>query len=75
VNAQSCTREGSARALRKTSLRILRHGPNTERSGTVIALALTSQPQRAGFPLTSGSQVVPSRARRAMSLVFCACAD
>ena len=23
-----------------------------ERSGTVIALALTSQPQRAGFPLT-----------------------
>jgi len=23
-----------------------------ERSGTVIAMALTSQPQRAGFPLT-----------------------
>lgn len=31
-----------------------------ERSGTVIALALTSQPQRAGFPLTwelSGSEL------------------
>jgi len=25
-----------------------------ERSGTVIAVALTSQPQRAGFPLTLG---------------------
>ena len=27
-----------------------------ERSGTVIALALTSQPQRAGFPLTLALQ-------------------
>ena len=28
-----------------------------ERSGTVIAMALTSQPQRAGFPLTLELQV------------------
>jgi len=31
---------------------ILSHEVFNERSGTVIALALTSQPQRAGFPLT-----------------------
>lgn len=31
---------------------ILSHGVFNERSGTVIAMALTSQPQRAGFPLT-----------------------
>lgn len=31
---------------------ILSHAEFNERSGTVIALALTSQPQRAGFPLT-----------------------
>lgn len=31
---------------------ILSHDVFNERSGTVIALALTSQPQRAGFPLT-----------------------
>ena len=30
----------------------LRHDVFNERSGTVIAMALTSQPQRAGFPLT-----------------------
>ena len=30
-----------------------------ERSGTVIAVALTSQPQRAGFPLTL--ELAPSR--------------
>jgi len=31
---------------------ILSHDIFNERSGTVIAIALTSQPQRAGFPLT-----------------------
>lgn len=31
---------------------ILSHAIFNERSGTVIAVALTSQPQRAGFPLT-----------------------
>jgi len=31
---------------------ILSHDIFNERSGTVIATALTSQPQRAGFPLT-----------------------
>jgi len=30
---------------------ILSHDVFNERSGTVIAMALTSQPQRAGFPL------------------------
>jgi mRNA-degrading endonuclease toxin of MazEF toxin-antitoxin module len=31
---------------------VLSHDVFTERSGTVIAVALTSQAQRAGFPLT-----------------------
>lgn len=31
---------------------ILSHNLFNERSGTVIAVAITSQPQRAGFPLT-----------------------
>ncbi|MBM4065928.1 MAG: type II toxin-antitoxin system PemK/MazF family toxin [Planctomycetes bacterium] len=31
---------------------ILSHEIFNERSGTVIAVAITSQPQRAGFPLT-----------------------
>jgi mRNA interferase MazF len=31
---------------------ILSHDIFNERSGTVIAVALTSQPQRAGYPLT-----------------------
>jgi len=31
---------------------ILSHNVFNERSGTVIAVALTSQPQHAGFPLT-----------------------
>lgn len=31
---------------------ILSHDVFNERSGTVIAVAVTSQPQRAGFPLT-----------------------
>jgi len=31
---------------------VLSHHVFNERSGTVIAVAITSQPQRAGFPLT-----------------------
>ena len=31
---------------------VLSHDVFNERSGTVIAMAMTSQPQRAGFPLT-----------------------
>jgi mRNA interferase MazF len=31
---------------------ILSHDVFNERSGTVIAMAITTQPQRAGFPLT-----------------------
>ena len=31
---------------------VLSHDVFNDRSGTVIAVALTSQPQRAGFPLT-----------------------
>jgi mRNA interferase MazF len=31
---------------------IMSHDIFNERSGTVIAMAITSQPQRAGFPLT-----------------------
>ena len=31
---------------------VISHNVFNERSGTVIALAITSQPQRAGFPLT-----------------------
>jgi mRNA interferase MazF len=31
---------------------ILSHDVFNERSGTVVAIAITSQPQRAGFPLT-----------------------
>ena len=31
---------------------VISHDIFNQRSGTVIALALTSQPQRAGFPLT-----------------------
>ena len=43
------------RGREQASLRpvlILSHDVFNERSGTVIAVALTSQPQRAGFPLT-----------------------
>lgn len=36
----------------KRPILILSHDVFNERSGTVIAMALTSQPQRAGFPLT-----------------------
>jgi mRNA interferase MazF len=43
------------RGHEQTGLRpvlILSHDIFNERSGTVIAVAITSQPQRAGFPLT-----------------------
>lgn len=36
----------------KRPVLILSHDVFNERSGTVITVALTSQPQRAGFPLT-----------------------
>jgi mRNA interferase MazF len=42
---------------------ILSHDIFNERSGTVVAVALTSQPQRAGFPLTLElrSKALPKR--------------
>ena len=42
---------------------ILSHDVFNERSGTVIAVALTSQPQKAGYPLTFelGSKKLPNR--------------
>lgn len=42
---------GKEQAGRRPVL-VLSHDVFNERSGTVIAIALTSQPQRAGFPLT-----------------------
>ncbi len=36
----------------KRPVLIISHDMFNERSGTVIAMALTSQPQKAGFPLT-----------------------
>ncbi len=42
---------GGERAGRRPVL-ILSRDMFNERSGTVIAMAITSQPQRAGFPLT-----------------------
>jgi mRNA interferase MazF len=47
----------STRGREQTSLRpvlIISHDVFNERSGTVIAIAITSQPQKAGFPLTLG---------------------
>lgn len=46
---------GSVRGREQAGRRpvvVLSHDVFNERSGTVIAAALTSQPQRAGFPLT-----------------------
>lgn len=43
--------QGKERAGRRPVL-VLSHDVFNERSGTVIAVALTSAPQRAGFPLT-----------------------
>ncbi len=42
---------GAEQAGRRPVL-VLSHDVFNERSGTVIAVALTSRPQRAGFPLT-----------------------
>jgi mRNA interferase MazF len=42
---------GSERAVNRPVL-VLSHDIFNERSGTVIAVEITSQPQRAGFPLT-----------------------
>lgn len=42
---------GSEQAGRRPVL-ILSHDVFNERSGTVIAVGITSQPQRAGFPMT-----------------------
>ena len=44
---------GTQQGVRRPVL-ILSHDPFNQRSGTVIAVALTSQPQRAGFPFTLG---------------------
>lgn len=54
------------RGREQASLRpvlILSHDVFNERSGTVIAMALTSQPQKAGFPLTLelGSGSLPKK--------------
>lgn len=43
--------QGNEQAGRRPVL-VLSHDVFNERSGTVIAVALTSKPQRAGFPLT-----------------------
>ena len=43
--------KGQKRAGRRPVL-IISHDVFNERSGTVIAIAITGQPQRAGFPLT-----------------------
>lgn len=43
--------KGHAQAGQRPAL-VLSHDVFNERPGVVIALALTSQPQRAGFPLT-----------------------
>ena len=42
---------GKEQAGRRPVL-VLSHDVFNQRSGTIIAMALTSQPQRAGFPLT-----------------------
>jgi mRNA interferase MazF len=50
---------------------ILSHDVFNERSGTAIAVALTSQPQRAGFPLTLElqSQDLPKKSWVKMSQI------
>jgi mRNA interferase MazF len=42
---------------------VISHDVFNERSGTVIAMAITSRPQKAGFPLTMevGSQGLPKK--------------
>jgi mRNA interferase MazF len=50
---------------------ILSHNVFNERSGTVIAVALTSQPQRAGYPLTFelGGTKIPKKSRVKISQI------
>lgn len=52
--------QGNEQAGRRPVV-IISHDVFNERSGTVIAMAITSQPQRAGFPLTFeiGGDVMP----------------
>ena len=47
----------------KRPIVVISHDVFNERSGTVIALAITSRPQRAGFPLTLelNSRKLPKR--------------
>ncbi|MFO7713706.1 type II toxin-antitoxin system PemK/MazF family toxin [Desulfosarcina sp.] len=47
LNPEIGSEQGSLRPVL-----ILSHNVFNERSGTVIAVAITSQPQRAGYPLT-----------------------
>ena len=49
--ADLATTRGREQSGRRPVL-VLSHDVFNQRSGTVIAVALTSQPQRAGFPLT-----------------------
>lgn len=53
---------GSEQTGRRPVL-VLSHDVFNERSGTVIAMAVTSRPQRAGFPLTweIGTRGLPKR--------------
>lgn len=53
---------GSEQAARRPVL-VLSHDVFNERSGTVVAVAITSQPQQAGFPLTLElqTQALPKR--------------
>ena len=54
--------QGREQAGRRPIL-VISHDVFNERSGTVVAVAITSQPQRAGFPLTVElmSGVLPKR--------------
>jgi mRNA interferase MazF len=45
--------------VQRRPLLVLSRAAYNERSGTVIAAAITSQPQRAGFPLTLKNSFVP----------------
>jgi len=47
LNPVICSKQGGLRPVL-----ILSHNVFNEKSGTVIAVAITSQPQRAGYPLT-----------------------
>ena len=55
----------------KRPVLIISHDVFNERSGTVIAVALTSQPQRAGFPLTLElqSKALPKKSWAKMSQI------